>query len=296
MDSTYQNPAEQPELRLSELINLLRRRKWLITGFAVGLTALAGIAGVLLPKHYKAVIVISPVTQSPGAGGALGGIGSMLSSFGGGLASLAGLASGSDTKRAESLAVLQSEALTEKYIQQNDLLPILFPKDWDAQNKRWRGADPAALPTLWKGNEFFKKNVRTVLTDPKRGLVTMTIGWTDAHVAAKWANDLVAITNDYLRKKAIDESERNIAFLNEQAAKTDVVTVKQAIYSILQSEINKEMLARGNDEYAFKILDPAIAPERPSTPPAVVLMLGALVGSLGLSVMIGFVYVCWIKV
>jgi uncharacterized protein involved in exopolysaccharide biosynthesis len=296
MDSTYQNPAEQPELRLSELINLLRRRKWLITGFAVGLTALAGVTGVLLPKHYKAVIVISPVTQSPGAGGALGGIGSMLSSVGGGLASLAGLASGSDTKRAESLAVLQSEALTEKYIQQNDLLPILFHKDWDAQNKRWRVADPAALPTLWKGNEYFKKNVRTVLTDPKSGLVTMTIGWTDPHVAAKWANDLVAITNDYLRKKAIDESERNIAFLNEQAAKTDVVTVKQAIYSILQSEINKEMLARGNDEYAFKILDPAIAPERPSTPPASVLMLGALVGSLGLSVMIGFVYVCWIKV
>ena len=78
--------------------------------------------------------------------------------------------------------------------------------------------------------------------------------------------------------------------------KTDVVTVKQAIYSILQSEINKEMLARGNDEYAFKILDPAVAPERPSTPPAWFLMLGGLVGSLGLSVMIAFVYVCWIKV
>jgi uncharacterized protein involved in exopolysaccharide biosynthesis len=295
MDQTYQNPTEQPELRLAELINVLRRRKWLITWFAVAVTILAGVTGVLLPKQYKAVIVISPVTQTQGSAGALsGGVGSMLSSLGG-LASLAGLA-GNDTKRAESLAVLQSEALTEKYIQQNDLLPILFDKKWDAQNKRWRVTDPAALPTPWKGNEYFKKNVRTVLTDPKSGLVTMTISWTDAHIAAKWANDLVAITNDYLRKKAIDESERNIAFLNEQAAKTDVVTVKQAIYSILQSEINKEMLARGNDEYAFKILDPAVAPERPSTPPAILLMLGALVGSIGLSVMIAFVYVCWIKV
>jgi uncharacterized protein involved in exopolysaccharide biosynthesis len=295
MDATYQNPTEQPELRLSELINLLRRRKRLIIGFAVILTVLAGIAAVLLPKHYKAVIVISPVTQTQGGGGQLSGVGSMLSSLGGGLASLAGLA-GNDSKRAESLAVLQSEALTEKYIQQNDLLPILFPKQWDANNKRWRVTDPASLPTLWKGNEFFKKNVRTILTDPKSGLVTMTISWTDAHIAAKWANDLVAITNDYLRKKAIDESERNIAFLNEQAAKTDIVTVKQAIYSILQSEINKEMLARGNDEYAFKILDPAVAPERPSTPPPPFLMAAALVGSLGLSVMIAFVYVCWIMV
>ena len=295
MDQTYQNPTEQPEMRLSELINVLRRRKWLVTGFAVVLTAAAGIVGVLYPKHYKAVIVISPVTQTQGSSGALSGVGSMLSSFGGGLASLAGLA-GNDTKRAESLAVLVSEALTEKYIQQNNLLPTLFFKDWDAQNKRWLRTDPAHFPTLWKGNEFFKKNVRTVLTDPKSGLVTMTISWTDAHIAAKWANDLVAMTNDYLRKKAIDESERNIGFLNEQAAKTDVVTVKQAIYAILQSEINKEMLARGNDEYAFKILDPAVAPERPSTPPVPVLMVAALVGSLGLSVLIAFIYVCWIKV
>jgi uncharacterized protein involved in exopolysaccharide biosynthesis len=295
MDSTYRNPAEQPELRLAELINVLRRRKVLVIGFAVALTALAGIAGVLLPKHYKAVIVISPVTQTSGSGGQLSGVGSVLSSFGGGLASLAGLA-GNDTKRAESLAVLQSEALTEKYIQQNDLLPALFKKDWDAQNKRWRDTNPEHQPTPWKGNEFFKKNVRTIFTDPKTSLVTLTISWTDAHVAAKWANDLVAMTNDYLRKKAIDESERNIGFLNEQAAKTDVVTVKTAIYAILQSEINKEMLARGNDEYAFKILDPAVAPERPSTPPPPILMAGALVGSLGLSVMIAFIYVCWIKV
>jgi uncharacterized protein involved in exopolysaccharide biosynthesis len=295
MDATYQNRAEQPELRLSELINVLRRKKWLITGSALVLMALAGVFGLVVPKHYKAVIVISPVTQTQGSGGALSGVGSMLSSLGGGLASLAGLA-GNDSKRAESLAVLQSEALTEKYIQQNDLLPILFHKQWDAQNKRWRVTDPERVPTLWKGNEFFKKNVRIILTDPKTALVTMTIDWTDAHVAAKWANDLVAMTNDFLRKKAIDESERNIGFLNEQAAKTDVVTVKTAIYAILQSEINKEMLARGNDEYAFKILDPAVAPERPSTPPTPILMLGALVGSLGLSVMIAFIYVCWIKV
>jgi len=295
MDTRTVNPTEQPELHLSELSGVLRRRRWLILWFAIIATAVAGIGGALLPKSYKAVIVISPVTQTPGVGGQLSGMSSLLSNFGGGLASLAGLASGSDTKRAESLAVLQSEALTSKYIQQNDLLPTLFPKAWDAQHQRWLQTDPIVRPTLWKGNQFFKKKVRTVLTDAKTGLVTMTIAWHDPRIAAKWANDLVAMTNDYLRKKAIDESERNISYLNAQAAKTDVVAVKQAIYTLLQTEINKEMLARGNDEYAFKILDPAVAPERPSTPPAWLLALGALFGSLGLSVMIAFVYVCWIK-
>ena len=293
MDSTYPNPAEQPELRLSELLNALRRRKWLISCFVVASMAAAGLVGWWLPKSYKAVIVISPVSSTQGSG-QLGGMGSLLSQFGG-LASLAGLSPGSDTKRAESLAVLQSEALTEKYIEQHDLLPVLFPKSWDARNKRWLQTNPLYVPTVWKGNEYFKKKVRVVVTDAKTGLVTMTIGWPDPHVAAKWANDLVAMTNDYLRKKAIDESERNIGYLNDQAAKTDVVAVKQAIYTILQTEINKAMLARGNAEYAFKILDPAVPPERPSTPPASFLMLVALIGSLGFSVLVAFIHVAWIK-
>jgi uncharacterized protein involved in exopolysaccharide biosynthesis len=294
MDSMTRNAADQPELSLRELLATLQRAKWLVLGSMAVAMLIAGIAGVLLPKSYKAAIVILPVASSAG-GGQAGGMGSLLYQFGG-LASLAGFAAGSDTKKSESLAVLQSEALTEKYIEQNDLLPILFPKSWDAQKRRWRETDPRYVPTLWKGNEYFKKGVRIVLTDTKTGLVTMTIVWTDPRVAAKWANDLVNITNDYLRKKAIEESERNISYLNEQAAKTDVVPVRQAIYAILQTEINKEMLARGNDEYAFKILDPAVPPERPSTPPVWLLMAGALIGSLGLTVMIAFVYVCWIKV
>ncbi len=44
----------------------------------------------------------------------------------GGLASLAGVSVSGDSRRSESVAVLQSEALTEQYIQANNLLPVLF--------------------------------------------------------------------------------------------------------------------------------------------------------------------------
>jgi hypothetical protein len=74
------------------------------------------------------------------------------------------------------------------------------------------------------------------------------------------------MTNDYLRANAIAQSERNIAFLGQEAAKTYVVGVKQAICEILQSEIRKEMLARGSEEYAFRILDRALPPERAASP------------------------------
>jgi len=111
--------------------------------------------------------------------------------------------------------------------------------------------------------------------------VTLSIKWKDPQTAAKWANDLVAMTNDYQRGKAIEETDRNIAFLNDQALKSNVVEVRQAIYKILESEISKGMVARGSREYAFKILDPAVAPEKPSTPPPPIWILaGAFVGLL----------------
>jgi uncharacterized protein involved in exopolysaccharide biosynthesis len=113
--------------------------------------------------------------------------------------------------------------------------------------------------------------------------VTLTIKWRDPHTAAKWANDLVAITNDYLRGKAIEETDRNIAFLNDQALKNNVVEVKQAIYKVLESEISKGMVARGSREYAFKILDPAVAPERPTSPDPPIWILGGAFGGLFLS-------------
>jgi uncharacterized protein involved in exopolysaccharide biosynthesis len=89
----------------------------------------------------------------------------------------------------------------------------------------------------------------------------------------------VRVTNQYLRDKAIREAERNIQYLNEQASRTNVVEAQKAIYSLLESEINKEMVARGRDEYALKVIDPAFVPERPSSPgPLVLGLLGLGLG------------------
>jgi uncharacterized protein involved in exopolysaccharide biosynthesis len=294
MDSRNQLLVAQDALTLREYLDCVWRTRWKIGAFVAVCTLATVVTVVVLPREYKATVLISAVTNQSGSG-QLGGLSSLLSQFGGGLSSLAGLTLSADSKRAESVAVLQSDALTERYIQDNNLLPILYKRDWDAARGRWKQTDPEKMPTLWKANEKFKKSVRKVTTEPRSGLVAMTITWTDPKLAAKWANDLVKLTNDYLRKKAIDEAQRNIAYLTEQAAKTDVVGIKQAIYAILQSEINKEMLARGTDEYAFKVLDPAIAPERPSFPMRTLSVIVAFFASVAMALLGVFVRLAWLR-
>jgi uncharacterized protein involved in exopolysaccharide biosynthesis len=260
------NVAEpnQEEISFGELFHLLRRSKWLVTGITALFTIAAITLVLLVPKNYEATLTISAVTSNS-ENGLMGNLSSAASQFSG-LAAMVGISPQADSKKSESLAVLQSEALTEQYIRANNLLPELFPKKWDASKNRWKETDVRKNPTLWKGNLLFRQKIRTLNNDTKTGLSTLTINWTDPVTAARWANDLVKMTNDYLRDKAIRESESNIAYLNDQATKTDVLGVKQAIFSILQSQISKAMLARGSEEYALKVVDPAFAPERPSSP------------------------------
>jgi uncharacterized protein involved in exopolysaccharide biosynthesis len=124
------------------------------------------------------------------------------------------------------------------------------------------------------------------MQDPKSGLIHVSISWTDAKIAEKWANDLVSETNTHMRQRAIDQSARNIEYLKSQVQSTNVVELRTAIFSLMESEIQKGMLARGNDEFALRVIDPAMAPERPSSPRSSLLLAASIVGGLFISALL----------
>lgn len=250
--------------------------RWTILTITLVLALAGALAGSFLPKQYRAEILVTPA-DSPG--GSMGGLGGVASQYGA-LASLAGVSLSGKGSKEEAIAVLQSELITEAYVHEANLLPVLYAKRWDAGAGRWKTDASGAIPTLWMANLYFKKHVRDVKEDKQTGLVTMRITWTDPVAAARWANDLVRVTNQYMRDKAIKEAEKNIDYLTDQAAKTSAVEARAAIFSIMKEEMNKQMIARGRDEYALKVLDPAQPPEIPSSPSA--MLLGAAGAGLGL--------------
>jgi uncharacterized protein involved in exopolysaccharide biosynthesis len=278
----------ESDLLLSEYATALWAGRWLVLAVSAACVLGAVTAAWLVPKKYEASLLLSPVVNQPSAGG-LGALTSAVSQLGG-IASLAGLSmSGNSGARAESLATLQSEALTQRYIEENHLLRLFFASKWDPERNVWKSSDIDQTPTLWAGSRYFNRVVRGVKENTKTGLVTLTMTWKDPKVAAEWANGLVRLTNDYLREKAIKESERNIAYLNDQVSKTSVVEVRNSIYSLMETEIKKEMMARGSAEYALKVIDPAIPPEDPVSPRPILWSLAAFcVGILFASVFIFF--------
>lgn len=258
------SPNTVQDIGLRDLVADFVRARLLILGAAVAGAVLAAVFGVLSPDLYEARVVAVPNLEEPNTG-SLGGLSSLASEYSG-LAALAGISLGGGSKKDEAIAVLKSELLTSAYIREQKLLPVLFAGRWDATEGTWRkGLFGGKDPTVWQANQFFDKKVRRVVPDSKTGLVVLSIRWTDPAAAAQWANDLVARTNQHLRSRAIEEAVRNIRYLNEQAQKTEIVEARRAINSLLEQEINKEMLARGREEYALKVIDPAVVPEKPAT-------------------------------
>ncbi len=205
--------------------------------------------------------------QGGGLGGQLGGLA--------GIASLAGvnLDAGSGGDR-EAKAILQSRSLVAEFIQRRNLLAELL-----RDHKK---------PTLWLGVKEFKEGVLTIKDDKRAGLTTIDIDWKDASVAADWANGFVALANERIRTRAIDEATRNIAFLNKQIAQTNVVEIQHALYGVLESETKTLMLANARPEYAFTVIDPAVPPERKYGPKRSLMVLGGMFAGVTVGLMIAY--------
>lgn len=224
----------------------------------------------LAPQWWRADVLLKPTDAKQTQG-----ILSQLGSFGG-LASLAGL-NLNDNRTSESIATLKSRELLGGFIQDQNLLPVLFAGKWDAQAKRWKSSDPARQPDLRDGVKYFKDQVFNVEEDKKTGLVTVIVDWKDPKLAAQWANMLVDRVNDIMRGRALAQSEYNVGYLKEELTSATVVTMQQSIGRVLESELQKLLLAKEDKEYAFKILDHAQPPRARYWPKRPLVVAGAAV-------------------
>jgi uncharacterized protein involved in exopolysaccharide biosynthesis len=227
--------------------------------------ALAAVVAFNITPIFRAETVVLAVHN-----GGMGGGGSLSGQLGG-LASIASLAgvnldAGGGVDR-EAKAILESRKMDEEFIKQHNLIPVLLP----------RSKQP---PTLWLAVKSFRDDVLTIREDKRTGLTTLDFNWKDANVAAEWANGFVALANDRIRTRAIDEANRNIKFLNEQIDKTRIVEVQRALYSLIENETKTLMLANARVEYAFTVVDPAVPPERKISPHrSIYILVGAFTGS-----------------
>lgn len=264
------------EIDLWALLQTLWQGKWII----VALTIIAGLIAVVLAltatEIFRAEALVQP-RQETGRSGMLGGISTQF----GGLADLAGLVGGGGGDRAVVIATLKSRTVIEGFIRDHNLLPRLYEPLWDPATKAWKNQNPKTMPTIWRAYNDFTRNIFRVTDDRKTGLCTVAIEWKDPAEAQKWVTELIARTNEYLKAKAVQEGERNLAYLEGQARKIGQVELQQALYGLVEVELRKLMLAKGGEEFALRTIDQAVVPtDRVRPKRKVMVLLGIVLGGL----------------
>ncbi len=276
--SNSPNRIEDDEIDLRDIWRVLvKYKRMILSSIFIAALIAAGIS-MLLPNIYRAEMLLAPVKDDNAKGGgmsaALGGLG--------GFASLAGISLGGGGNTEENLAVLKSREFLWKFVQENKLMPILFDDKWDEAQKKWKEIDPKKQPGQLDAIRLINEKVLEVNSDKKTNLVTISIDWKDPVLASAWVDQLVTQLNQYLRAEAISRSENNLKYLNEELARTQIEEMRKALFDLIGQEQKKAMVAHAQREFAFRVLDPTVVPDKKIKPKrAIIVFLSA--------VLVGFV-------
>jgi LPS O-antigen subunit length determinant protein (WzzB/FepE family) len=263
------------EIDLKDIWNIVWEGKWLITGITSIFVVIFAAYALLATEWFRADVLLAPAEEGADQG---------LASQFGGLASLMGINVGQGNE-AEALAVLKSRDFAREFIEDENLLPILLADEWDSAAGRWAADDTEEWPDSQDGEIFFSENVRSVEEDIDTGLVKLTIEWIDAKLAAEWATLMVERLNDRMRKQALVQAEANVEYLQSELAAAQVISLQVSISQFLENELQKLMLARGNEEFAYRVIDSAQVPKERSKPHRTLLvafsiLLGGFIGAV----------------
>lgn len=228
---------------------------WWIVFSVVFFTALFVTAAFVLTPIYRASTILIPTKSDHD-------MNSQDSPLGiGGVASLVGInLGGGDSLTQEALAVLKSRQFTESFIHDRNLMPVLYAKLWDAQAGTWK-VSGKRRPTPARAYRYFNKTIRVITPDKKTDLITLSIDWTDRVAASDWANDLVKRLNLEMRQREIARSDSAVGYLEKEFESTNAVATREAIGRLIEAQVKQRMLAEVTQEFAFRVIDPALPPD-----------------------------------
>lgn len=271
---------DSSDIDILELLTAVWRGKWIVAVACL----LAGIVGVVysmnLSNEYRSEVLLAPAEEANG-----GGLNALAGQFGG-LASLAGvdLAGGKSDKVSIALEILKSKSFIGEFVTKRNLKPVIMASDgwnrssntlvfdeeiYDANSNSWVRQVSAPLqpePSLQEVHKKFVEDHLSVNKDKETGFVKIAVTHHSPYVAKEITTNLINDINDRMRRLDIAEAEKSIGYLTDALEKTAIADMQQIFYQLIEKQQQTKMLANVRDEYVFKVIDPAVVPEKKSGP------------------------------
>jgi len=286
------DPYFDDEIDLRELFNALWAEKKLIilitTIFAIGSVAYS----LALTNYFKSesLLLARSTTETQG-----------LSQYSG-LAAMAGvsLPSSGEDKAVQTIELIKSRKFVKHLLTFENILPsmmaaksynsesqeLLFDqKLYDSETKTWK---KKPIPSYIETHKTYTGMV-SISQDIKTGFISINI----EHISPVFAKDLLDLiiseSNELLRKKDMEESKQGLEYLTAELSKTPFIEIKESINSLIEAQLETQMLTQINEDYVLTKIEPPFIPEEKSRPSrSLICLLGTMLGGM-LSVAIVFI-------
>ena len=280
------------EIDLKELFLILFDKKLLIVSISITFAFLSIFISLLLPNIYTSKTTLIQVDQEDSISSSLGSFSS--------LASISGISlpGESTSKGTEALERIKSLEFFSTYFLPNIKLEnIMAVKKWNAEENvlvydkslfnqasdKWiRNVSfpRTKKPSAQESYEYYKK-ILSVSISKENQFVTLSIDHPSPVIAKKWVEIIIYNINESMREEDNKKAQNSIAFLNEAARSTSLNSMRDAIGSLLEGQMQILMLSSSSKAYIFKVLDSPVVPEKKSAPNrSFIVILGTLLGGL----------------
>ncbi|WP_171041741.1 Wzz/FepE/Etk N-terminal domain-containing protein [Pseudoalteromonas phenolica] len=223
---------------------------------------------MFVPESYKSKAVLTPQQSNP----AIANLGAL-----GGIASLSGINLGGENKKVEvALAFLTSKNFLYNFLQPNDYRKFIWAaKGWDSNTvvynndiynthtDSWvEGFEPTQLQVY---DKFIEDHL--VINQDKTGtFITLEIKHYSPIVARDLLVSLLSEMNKFLSEKEVSEATKSIEYYKQRLKEQNVETLNRVLYSLIEEEEKRRMLALTSDSPIFQVIDPPSLAEFPYFP------------------------------
>lgn len=284
-----------------------KRRRMIGTIVMLAVSAMV-ILSLFMTNIYRAKAVIMPVIAKDNTGAGTG-LATLAQQFGG----MPGISMPGSASASEIVSLLKSNILREKIIQQFNLLPVLFYQQWNSEQHTWKNdgltLNPARYLSLPRGMSASnslpeqKKDLHApgtwdalrllaeivnISQDAKQNTITISVDFHDPEMAAKIVDYFLATLTNYMSSEAKRVAATNRKYLEEQLGSTTDPFIKQKTYSMIAQQIEAGMMAEVKENFAFKVIDPPLAPDKAIKPKRAQMVIISLFAALFVGIVAAF--------
>lgn len=188
-----------------------------------------------------------------------------------------------DNERDRLMARMRSARFSEIFIKENELLPVIFHKHWDAQKKSWIGD---FQPEMRAAVSTFQNGMRGLEYDEKSGLLLIRFKTRDPQLSARLANRFVTRFNEFIREREVADLRSRREFLEKRLTETQNLELHRSIFRMLEVQLAAEMLLYAREWYPLEEIQPALPPLHKASPSRKKWAAMAFIGFTFLGVMV----------